>query len=325
VESVDVTVGGAGIIGLSVALELARSGFRVQVLEKGRAMREASWAAAGMLAADDPEHPPELRELAAFSIRLFPEYLRAIETLSGHLVPIRTSETLVTTGQGRPFVRIDEVSLDPRDLCAALPAAVVAAGVNLREETEVLSVQGHADYAEVTTTQGTLRTGAFVNCRGAWSGVGVEPRKGQIFKVTLDPSITLSHVIRTPDIYVVPRGGGEVVVGATVEQAGFDRQVEPAAVGRMLAKAATLWPPLSQGQVTESWTGLRPATMDGLPVIGREGPSTWVATGHFRNGILLAPATGVLIKELLEGRSSSVALDAFTPSRLSDKAPSAAL
>src|ERR1700685_1083452 len=79
VETVDVIVGGGGIIGLSVALELARKGLRVRVLEKGRAMSEASWAAAGMLSAHDPEHPAELAELAELSIRLYPEYLNAVE------------------------------------------------------------------------------------------------------------------------------------------------------------------------------------------------------------------------------------------------------
>src|SRR5580698_8550573 len=75
VETVDVIVGGGGIIGLTTALELARNGFRVRVLEKGRAMAEASWAAAGMLSPNDPDHPAELVELASLSIHLYPEYL----------------------------------------------------------------------------------------------------------------------------------------------------------------------------------------------------------------------------------------------------------
>src|ERR1700679_1819308 len=103
VETVDVIVGGGGIIGLSVALELARKGLRVRVLEKGRAMSEASWAAAGMLSANDPEHPAELAELAELSIWLYPEYLNTIEELSGHGVPIRTRGRVRTDGDRGQF------------------------------------------------------------------------------------------------------------------------------------------------------------------------------------------------------------------------------
>ena len=139
----DVIVAGAGIIGLSVALELARNGFRVRVLEKGRAMSEASWAAAGMLSAHDPTHPPELAELAELSISLYPEYLRMVGELSGRPVRLRTQASLITgdsngccealsaeeaqrrvpglATEGRSFFWMEEASLDPRDLCAALP------------------------------------------------------------------------------------------------------------------------------------------------------------------------------------------------------------
>src|ERR1700735_4954924 len=141
VESVEVIVGGGGIIGLSVALELARKGLRVRVLEKGRAMSEASWAAAGMLSAHDPSHPAELAELAELSIRLYPEYLSAVEELSGHQVRIRTHGAVMTGGnrgrlaarsaeeaqrripglstEGRSYWWMEETSLDPRDLCVA--------------------------------------------------------------------------------------------------------------------------------------------------------------------------------------------------------------
>src|SRR6202167_1917137 len=170
VETVDVIVGGGGIIGLSSALELARNGFRVRVIEKGRAMSEASWAAAGMLSANDPDHPTELAQLAALRIRLYPEYLSVIEGLSGRAVPVRTQATLVTSQigiefhpnetkvcpalsvqeaerripglatDGRSFCWMEEPSLNPRDLCTALPLAAAAAGVELHQQTEVLAV-----------------------------------------------------------------------------------------------------------------------------------------------------------------------------------------
>ena len=93
-QHADVAIAGAGIIGLATALELASAGLHVVVFERGEAMRECSWAAAGMLAAGDPENPRELRELSKFSIGLYPEFLATIERLSAQKVPIRTTETL---------------------------------------------------------------------------------------------------------------------------------------------------------------------------------------------------------------------------------------
>ncbi len=244
----DVIVGGGGIIGLSTALELARNGFRVRVLEKGRAMSEASWAAAGMLSANDPDHPAELARLASLSIRLYPEYLSVVERLSGRHVPIRTQATLVTSRmgsefhpnetkvcpalsvqeaerripgvatEGRSFCWMEEPSLNPRDLCTALPLAAASAGVELQEETEVLTVSSRDGGVEVKTQKGTVSGSAFVNCCGAWAGgvrhselerppaAGVEPRKGQMLAVRVPPPLDLPYVLRSPEIYLVPRG-----------------------------------------------------------------------------------------------------------------------
>ena len=199
VETVDVIVAGAGIIGLSIALELATSGLRVRVVEKGRAMAEASWAAAGMLAANDPELPAALSELALLSSRLYPEYLASMEKLSGRLVPLRTRAALQAgeafsgdalryaisaeeaarlipglVTKRRSFLWLEEASLDPRDLCVALPLAAATAGVALLEETEVIDVTSHAGWVEVKTQSGAMRAGAFVNCCGAWAG-GLQP------------------------------------------------------------------------------------------------------------------------------------------------------
>jgi glycine oxidase len=355
VETVDVIVGGGGIIGLSTALELARNGFRVRVLEKARAMSEASWAAAGMLSANDPDHPAELTELAALSISLYAEYLNIIERLSGRPVPVRTQAAVVTSWMGSEFYRLsaqeaerripglatkglsfcwmEEPSLDPRDLCAALPLAAAEAGVELQEGTEVLAVTSREGAVEVKTQSGTVSAGAFVNCCGAWAGgvrhtgldyspaAAVEPRKGQMLAVQLPPPLDLQYVLRSPEVYLVPRGAGLVVIGATVERAGFDRRVDPLVVERLRAEAAELWPPIASAPVVEGWSGLRPGTPDELPLIGSAGLAhCWVATGHFRNGILLAPATGLIVRQLLQGEPPEVPLAAFLPGRLMDVA-----
>jgi glycine oxidase len=360
---VDVIVAGAGIIGLTIALELARSGYRVRVLERGQAMSEASWAAAGMLSAEDPDHPAELTELAALSIQLYPKFLSTVEQLSGHSVRLRTHATLLATigSQGkfhrndtptcyaisadeasrrvpglavddRSFLWLEETSLDPRDLCVALPLAMTAAGATLQQETEVLAVTSHSGGVEVRTRRETVTADAFVNCCGAWAAevqprtVEVEPRKGQMLTVRLPQPMDLAYVLRAPDVYMVPRGAGQIVIGATVERVGFDRRVEPGVLEKLHSQAAELWPPIASAQVVESWSGLRPGTADELPLIGSAGqPGCWVATGHFRNGILLAPATGLIIRQLLQGTPPAVRLDAFLPGRVSDKVRSAAL
>jgi len=354
VQTADVIVAGGGIIGLSAALELARHGARVRVLEKGRAMSEASWAAAGMLAANDPDLA-ELAEFAALSGRMYPEYLRTIEQLSGRSVPLRTRATLHSGGEihrgdtaschalsaqeaeqripglatrERSFWWMEEASLDPRDLCAALPLAASAAGVDLQQTTEVLAVASRGNSVEITTQYETVSAGAFVNCCGAWAGnvaypelsqppaSTVEPRKGQMLAVRLPAPLDLAYVLRTPEIYLVPRGRGHIVIGATVERAGFDRRVEPSALERLRSLAAEIWPPIAGAPVVDSWSGLRPGTRDALPLIGSAGqPHCWMATGHFRNGILLAPATGLIVRQLLEGETPAVELANFAPGR----------
>jgi glycine oxidase len=132
-----------------------------------------------------------------------------------------------------------------------------------------------------------------------------------------NPIENLVHVLRTPDVYLVPRGDGRIVVGATLERVGFDRRIESAAVDGLLALAASLWPPIATAPVVDRWVGLRPGTSDGLPLIGMsEAPNCWLATGHFRNGILLAPATALVMRQAIEGSTPEIALGAFSIERL---------
>jgi glycine oxidase len=153
-------------------------------------------------------------------------------------------------------------------------------------------------------------------CTGAWTEHLAEPRKGQMLCVRMPAGApALRDVIRTPELYLVPRGDGRIVVGATVERAGFSRELRPEATEALLRAGAALWPPLALGEVTEAWTGLRPGTVDDLPVLGRLRTNTWVACGHFRNGILLAPATARLAREWTLGEPHSIDLSPFAPDR----------
>jgi glycine oxidase len=337
-QQADVAIAGAGIIGLSAALELASAGLQVVVFERGEAMGECSWAAAGMLAAGDPENPLALRPLSALSLSLYPEFLADIERLSGKNVPIRTTQTLqlahalpfgtkkltaeaiesIAPGlqtNGLEFFLLEEKSLDPRDLVHALPEAMESAGITLIEQTTVSSIALQSDSVLVRTTRGEWRAKHFINACGAWAsgltGIPISPRKGQLLVVECPEQITV--VLRTPDVYLVPRGDGRIVIGATVEDAGYDKHIDAAAVAALHKAAAELWPPIRGARILDSWTGLRPATADLLPVIGPaieiddktgargsdQAAHSWLALGHFRNGILLAPGTARLLRHLI--------------------------
>lgn len=343
-RSVHIAIAGGGIIGLSCALALRHRGFTVTVLETGMATREASWAAGGMLAAEDPENPPALLPLSRYSRSLYARFLEEIKELSGQHVSLRSLQAIqvlegsesasigtllsreealaLVPGLGdasRRYLLLEEASLDPRELCTALRGAVLTAGVMLREQEQVLSVEFRGEQCFLTTTRGTLTADTFLNCCGAWAGelqhsAAVAPCKGQMFVIAQPPGTPLTRVLRSPHIYLIPRGNGRIVVGATVEEAGYSKTVESAALSRLRRLATTLWPPAMKAPEIESWAGLRPATPDGLPVLGRglpENGSGWIASGHFRNGILLAPGTAQVMADLICGIAPAVDLAPF--------------
>ncbi|SFS21365.1 glycine oxidase [Granulicella pectinivorans] len=336
----DVCVTGAGIIGLSIALELHRRGARVTVLERGTALREASQAAAGMLAAKDPENPVELTALSQLSIARYTEFLVEIERLGGRPVPFQTSLTLqalegnaflestgfpegFSSGKLR-FQQLSEWSLDPRQLAPAIRAAVEATPIRLLEDTAVQTVGESKDGVAVQTNAGEIRADRIVHAMGAWSNAPVKPRKGQMLAVKMPHGVPIDFVVRTPEIYVVPRlhgpRAGQVVIGATVEDAGFSTTTDAASLASLRAMAAEFLPVLADEDacpVLDQWAGLRPFTPDYLPLMGWADGSRrkLIATGHYRNGMLLAPGTAKVVADLLEGKESVVDLSAFSPSR----------
>jgi len=352
-DAADVAIAGGGILGLALGLELRLRGMSVVVLERGQAMRGASWAAGGMLAVNDPQNPAELMELARLSGRVYPEWLRKVEELSGTSVPMRTRQALQWVSEGgssgggiaseaeirelAPGLRtpddvvfrvLEEGSVDPRDLCVALPNAFVAAGGRLIERSEVLCVDSAIDGVRVRTAEAGFEAKSFVDCRGAWAGaenkdgVGgpVEPVKGQMVELQCRPE-RLRCVVRASGVYLIPRGDGRVTVGSTIERVGFDVQVDERAIAGLVRAAQDLVPELKKPKPLQCWAGLRPGTPDGLPVMGRPADEKgaegrrWVATGHYRDGILLAPATARVMAQAMAGERTDVALEAFAAER----------
>jgi len=349
----DVVIAGAGIIGLSLGMELLQRELSVTVLDRQPAMRSASWAAGGMLAARDPENPAALLSLSLRSLELYPAYPQRAQALSRRGIPIRTTRTLQQiparvhgdrreedcsimqqagadipglrrgpeNGKDHTWAWLEEESLDPRDLCRALPSAFLAEKGTLREDAAVLSVESASSGVIVKTARGDIHAGAFVNCCGAWAGelrpgcLAVGPVKGQMATVSLAPD-RLRCVLRTPRFYAIPRGDGRVAIGATVERAGFDPVVEEESIAGLARMAAEYLPEIGRAPRLETWVGFRPGTPDGLPILGAAAMEhCWHATGHFRNGILLAPVTARVIAQTMLGESPEVALDAFFPAR----------
>src|SRR5690349_6509642 len=251
-KSWDVIIAGAGIIGVSLAVELRGRGATVLVLDRAEPGSEASSAAAGMLTPADPETPPALRPIAFESARMFPEFVRKFETAGKMRVDFRRTGTIAllhdepapaeyrslspdelqrlepslkSTGQSAFFVRED--SVDPFLLMQAALAAARNLGVEIRGHAAVHGLRSHANAVEVVTEADTFTARSAADCRGAWSGAPVKPRKGQMLYVQPQAAM-LQHVLRAPDVYLVPRSSGKLLVGATVEDVGYDKSVDPA-------------------------------------------------------------------------------------------------
>jgi glycine oxidase len=149
--------------------------------------------------------------------------------------------------------------------------------------------------------------------------VNVKPVRGQLLHLAWPTAQPLRHVLWGTDCYIVPWLNGRVLVGATLEDAGFDERATAAGVRDLLEAGCSLVPHLWQASFVEVRVGLRPASPDPLPVVGRSAavPGLVYATGHYRNGVLLAPLTAMLVKQLIvDGQSTDPALSVLAPSRL---------
>ncbi len=348
----DVVIIGGGIIGLSLSLVLRRRGASVLIVERGEPGREASHAAGGMLVECSLETSAALQPLATASARMYPDFVQEIELESGMNVDLRDHGTIVfpppehvherpgfsletllprplnelepaLADPKRPAFYLKERSVDPRALSAAAWKAAKRRGVDFSSGDEVTAlsmVEGRA--AGVKTTKTAFHAAKVVNCAGAWSGqiaphaFPTRPVKGQMLCLLMPSRTLLKHVIRSPQAYLIPRSDGRLLVGASVEEAGFDKRTDLATIQRFHRAALELVPELRNGKILESWAGLRPGTPDGLPILGETAtPAYFIATGHFRDGILLAPVTAEVMAAVIEGRKPEYDLAPFFPAR----------
>jgi glycine oxidase len=352
VKSWDVIVIGGGIIGLSLSIALRKRGAKVLLVERGEPGREASHAAGGMLADCTIETPATLQPLATASARLYPEFVHELEVESGVRVDLRDQGAIVfpppqhvherpgfTLGSllpaplaelepaladpNRPAFFLQERSVEPRGLVAAALKTAKNRDVDFSSGDAVTGVDlsdGHV--VGITTTKTSFRASKVVNCAGAWSGqipphaFPTRPVKGQMLYLAAPSRTLLKHVVRSPEVYLVPRSDGRILVGTTVEEAGFDKRTDAPTIQRLRRAAIALVPELQNARILEDWAGLRPGTPDDLPILGATATSGYyVATGHFRDGILLAPVTAQAMAEVITGGKCGYDLAQFSPAR----------
>ncbi len=349
----DVIVIGGGIIGLSLSIELHKKGARVLVVERGEPGREASYAAGGMLVDCQFETPAALQPLATASARLYPEFVHGLQVESGMNVDLRDQGTILfpaaadgshpaleSAGQlparlsefepaladfNQPAFYLQERSVDPRALTSSALHAAKRRGVDFSSGDAVTAVNlSDGRVSGATTKKTSFLAPRVVNCAGAWSGqimphaFPTRPVKGQMLCLVAPARSLLKHVVRSPEVYLIPRSDGRIIVGTTVEEAGFDKRTDVATIQRLHRAAVAMVPELRNAKILEDWAGLRPGTPDALPIIGPTAtPGYYVATGHFRDGILLAPITAQLMAAVIEGKNPDPDLAPFSPARFS--------
>lgn len=221
-----------------------------------------------------------------------------------------------------------DVQVENRRLVVALAASLEKRGVRLLTETHVKSLTVERGRVEgVETSRGRVSAPVVVVACGAWTSFlastdksmrlpSIEPVRGQMLCFEMSPRL-MRHVIYSPRGYVVPRLDGRLLAGSTTERAGFNKRVTAGGLNAITTQALEITPEVENLPLMDSWAGLRPAASDELPVMGEasDARGLFYATGHYRNGILLAPLTGELMAEQITTGAAPPELLAFSPER----------
>ncbi|MFC3040737.1 glycine oxidase ThiO [Virgibacillus xinjiangensis] len=218
----------------------------------------------------------------------------------------------------------DDGQISPPLLCQALARSAAVLGAEFREHTEVTGlVKNHGSVSGIQTAMDTFHADSVIVAGGAWSRQIIEktglsldayPVKGECFSVRYDHPLVTSSIFSSSG-YIVPKAGGRLIIGATENPGTFDESVQLESLHQMMHSAMEILPKLKDAKWEKAWAGIRPQTGDGLPYLG-EHPSInglFTATGHYRNGMLLAPITGVVMADQIEGKQTD---DRFRIDRL---------
>lgn len=344
--SSEIIVIGGGAIGFAIAIELRLLGAEVIVLSKDF-KSAAGHAAAGMLAPQAERIATgSMLDLCLASRDLYPEWCRKIAEISGVdpgywscgiLAPYYTHTESDTdwldarsiqqcqAGLGESVVGgywyPADGQVDNRALMQSLWTASQALGVKFKDGVEVSAISTHLNrVTHLETNFGDICAEHYILATGAWSQqlvpIPVVPHKGQILSVLVPEAqrdkLPLQRVLFGEEIYIVPRRDGRIIIGATTEDVGFAPHNTLKGVKQLMTNAMRLFPPAQNFPLKETWWGFRPATPDELPILGTSAyGNLTLATGHYRNGILLTPITAKLIADLVWQKRSDELLSAF--------------
>lgn len=355
---------GGGIIGFSIAFELAKKGTLSTIIDKGSSLSEASTAAAGMLGAHVELHQPgAFYELCKKSHALYKDWtdtLYEVSQISAQYINrgiVRVAFTdederelksrLSWIGEDVRWLSSTEIrQIEPtiseeirgglwfqddhqvhvHHLAQSLRSSVLKLGCTIMESTPALSlIQEKGRIVGAKTSNGSIFADQTIITAGAWSTellssidlhLPVHPIKGQCYSIRPEFPI-IQNTVFTKGCYIVPKQDGSLLIGATQETVGFDKKVTISAIASIHEIAERLLPSIHSAELLSTWAGLRPATPDELPYMGTitgfEG--LVIATGHFRNGILLAPITGEIVSDLVLNGNSKTNIEAFSPER----------
>ena len=369
-DSADVVVCGAGVIGCAIARELARSGARVTLLDRDRTGAEASGAAAGLLTSQaEAVSDSSFARLCHDSGALYPDLVRALseetgidvhhsrcgtlrlpadpadardmnelarwQRSAGWRVESVSGEDVAALSGGALAPEIsealyfpDEAVVDNRELMRAFQTDAERHGARVLTGREVRAIRiERGACAGVRTSGGDIAAGVVVDAAGAWADfdpalpfpIPVRPVRGQIVEVA-EESGSIPSVFVRGGFYVAPREHGRILLGSTAEEAGFVRRVTAEGMRDLTDRAIALVPRLSRARFVAAWAGLRPAAPDGLPIIGTTPvPGFLLAAGHFRNGLVLAPATAAAVGDIVFGRAARFDISDFSVSRFGAK------
>jgi glycine oxidase len=365
----DVIVIGGGLMGCSVAYQLAKQGIRVTVLERSVPGAEASSAAAGILGPSVESFEDALAlQLGRRSRELHAELADELDELFGVDVGFRRSgvvkvalneeelseldrqaESLRVQGvrcermspdelrREEPAIHpgvlgglsIDEdAQVEPRKLLSAVALGAEHEGVRFRTGSTVHAVESHrGKVVGVRLTDERIEANRVVVAAGSWTtqipGLPIAPDciypvRGQMIATHTRPPL-FRRVVFGAGGYIVTRPDGHVLCGSTMERVGFTRGISFGGMGDVISRAMRLAPKLADAPVDDHWSSFRPGTPDGLPLVGEtQIEGLFVASGHYRNGILLAPLTAELIGRAVEGKDEGRDAEALSPKRFEE-------